>query len=438
MINDKGFNFIIEQLHNNNYKAYAVGGAVRDSLLNKTCDDIDVTTSATPEQIISVFEKNKKVLSGLKHGTVGVIVKGKLYEVTTFREDGEYKDNRHPESVKFVSDLKGDLSRRDFTINALAYNDKEGYIDLFGGKSDIENRLIKCVGNPDQRFKEDALRLLRALRFSSQLGFTIEEQTSQAILRNKDLLKGISAERILVELKKTLMGQNVAQVMLKYRQVFAVIIPELEPTFDFSQQSVYHRYDVYEHIVRSMERALPDEFIRLVLLFHDIGKPLCFSLDERGRGHFYGHHAISVEIASKVLKRLKVDKNTYYNALKLIELHDRVIKENKVAVKQVLREIGERCFLNLLKVQTADALAHTVKASNTRRAHIRKIRELYREIKRNNECYSLKNLALNGDDIKSLGFSGERVGEILNQLLDAVIAGEPNQKNHLKGLIKYE
>ncbi len=432
MINDKGFNYIIEQLNNNNFKAYAVGGAVRDSLLGKSCDDIDITTSAMPEQIMEVFHKHKKVLSGLKHGTVGVIVGGKLYEVTTFREDGDYKDNRHPESVRFVGDIAGDLSRRDFTVNAMAYNPKEGYIDLFGGKEDLENRIIKCVGNADLRFKEDGLRILRALRFSSQLGFAIEEKTSQAILDNKELLRGISAERILVELKKTLMGQNVAQVMLKYKQVFAVIFPELEPTFGFNQMSIYHRYDVYEHIVRSIERALPDEFIRLVLLFHDIGKPLCFSIDERGRGHFYGHHRLSVEIASQALKRLKVDKNTYFNALKLIELHDKVIKEDKPSVKQALREIGERNFLNLLKVQTADALAHTVKASNTRRAHIRKIRELYREIKRNNECYSLKNLAVNGEDIKAWGFSGEKVGELLNKLLDAVIQGAKNQKNTLK------
>ncbi len=435
MINDKGFKFIIEQLNNNNFKAYAVGGAVRDGALGKSCDDIDITTSATPEQIIKVFEKNKKVLSGLKHGTVGVIVGGKLYEVTTFREDGEYLDNRHPQKVNFVSDIKGDLSRRDFTVNAMAYHPIEGYIDLFGGKNDLDNRIIKCVGNPDKRFKEDGLRILRALRFSSQLGFKIEEQTKRAIFDNKDLLKGISAERILVELKKTLTGQNVAQVLLEFKRVFAVIIPELEPTFDFNQMSVYHRYDVYEHIVRSIERALPDEFIRLVLLFHDIGKPLCFSIDERGRGHFYGHQKHSVEIAGKVLKRLKVDKNTYYNALKLIDLHDKVIKEDKASVKQVLREIGERNFLNLLKVQTADALAHTVKASNSRRAHINKIREFYKEIKRNNECYSLKNLAVNGDDIIKWGYSGEKVGEILNRLLDAVILGEENTKTHLKGLV---
>ena len=436
MIKDKGFNYIIEKLNNNGFKAYAVGGVVRDLLLKKPCDDIDVTTSALPDQILEVFSSDKKVLTGLKHGTVGIVAFGRLYEVTTFREDGEYKDNRHPEEVRFVNDVKGDLSRRDFTVNAMAFHPKEGYIDPFFGEEDLKNKIIRCVGEPDKRFKEDGLRILRALRFSSQLGFEIEENTSKAIFDNKELLKGISGERILIELKKTLLGKFVAKVMLKYKEVFAVIIPELTPTFGFEQQSIYHRYNVYEHIVHSIDKALPDAFIRLVLLFHDIGKPLCFSLDEKGRGHFYGHHKHSEEIAKKALKRLKVDKNTYFNALKLIELHDKVIKEDKSSVKQVLREIGEKAFLNLLKVQTADALAHTIKASNTRRTHINKIRNFYKEIKRNNECYSLKNLAVNGEDIKAMGYAGQKVGEILSKLLDAVISGEPNQKEHLMGMVK--
>lgn len=435
MIKDKGFNYIIDKLNSSGFKAYAVGGVVRDLLLNRPCEDIDITTSAKPEQIIEVFASEKKVLTGLKHGTVGVLVYGKLYEVTTFREDGEYKDNRHPEEVKFVEDIFGDLSRRDFTINAMAYHPKDGYIDPFFGANDLKNQTIRCVGEPDKRFKEDGLRILRALRFSSQLGFEIEGKTAKAIFDNKELLKGISSERILKELKKTLLGKNVARVMIEYKEVFAVIIPELKATFGFEQVSIYHRYNVYEHIVYSIARAVPDAFIRLVLLFHDIGKPLCFSLDERGRGHFYGHHTHSVEIASKALKRLKVDKNTYFSMLKLIELHDKVIKEDKPSVKQVLKEIGEKNFLNLLKVQTADALAHTIKASNTRRAHINKIRAIYKEIKRNNECCSLKNLAVNGEDIKARGISGQQVGEILNKLLDAVIGGEPNQKEHLLGLI---
>ncbi len=436
MIKDKGFNYIIEKLNKNGFKAYAVGGVVRDLLLKKPCDDIDITTSAKPEEILEVFSTDKKVLSGLKHGTVGIVAFGKLYEVTTFREDGEYKDNRHPEKVRFVDDISGDLSRRDFTVNAMAYHPKEGYIDPFFGAEDLKNGIIKCVGDPDKRFKEDGLRILRALRFCSQLGFVLEEVTAKAVLSNKELLKGISSERILIELKKTLLGKNVAKVMIDYKEVFAVIIPELEATFGFEQVSIYHRYNVYEHIVYSIERALPDAFIRLVLLFHDIGKPLCFSLDERGRGHFYGHHKHSVEIAKVVLKRLKVDKNTYFNALKLIELHDKVIKEDKPSVKQVLREIGEKNFLNLLKVQTADALAHTVKASNTRRTHINKIRAFYKEIKRNNECYSLKTLAVNGEDIKAMGICGQAVGETLNRLLDAVICGEENKKEHLLGLVK--
>jgi len=432
---EKGFKYVIEKLNSKGFKAYLVGGAVRDKLLGKHCQDFDVTTSAMPEQIIEVFYKEKKVLTGLKHGTVGVVVNKVLYEVTTFREDGNYLDNRHPQSVKFVRDINGDLARRDFTINAIAYNQEEGYIDLFNGIEDLENKIIKCVGNPNERFKEDALRILRALRFSSQLGFAIEEETKNAIFKNAHLLNNISQERILIELKKLLLGQNVANVLLEYKDVLGVIIPELIPTFNFNQQSIFHRYDVYEHIVRSIENSEKDEFIRLVLLLHDVAKPQCFSLDEKGRGHCFGHQKASADIAFKVFKRLKVDKETLFRGVKIIELHDRVIKEDKIAVKEFLREIGERNFLTLLKVQKADALAHTIKASNQRRKHLNAIREIYREIKRNNECFNLKYLAVNGRDIKALGYNGKQVGEILSKLLTAVINGEPNNKESLIKLI---
>ena len=420
---DSGFNYICKQLNSKGFKAYAVGGVVRDNLLGKKCQDIDITTDAMPQEIIDAFPTERKILTGLKHGTVGVVVNHILYEVTTFRQDGNYLDSRHPESVNFVRNLKEDLARRDFTINAIAYNQQEGYVDLFGGIQDLDNKIIRCVGDADKRFKEDALRILRAIRFSSQLGFKIEENTKKAILENKGLLKNISVERILVELKKMLLGDNCASVLLEYKQVIAEFIPEIKPTFDFDQKSIYHRYNVYEHTVRSIEYAEKDELIRLTLLLHDIAKPQCFVLDDKGRGHCPKHPQIGAEMAFNILKRLRVDNDTIFTSIKLIEHHDNFIKENKIAVKELLRQIGEKNFLLLLKVQKADALAHTIKASNQRRKHLNIIRELYREIKRNRECFNLKNLDVNGRDIKALGYSGKKVGEILSKLLTSVING---------------
>ena len=432
---DNGFNYVCKQLNSKGFKAYAVGGVVRDNLLGKKCQDIDITTNAMPQEIIDTFPKERKILTGLKHGTVGVVVNHVVYEVTTFRQDGNYLDNRHPESVSFIKTIDGDLARRDFTINAIAYNQEEGYVDLFGGIQDLENKIIKCVGNPDERFKEDALRILRAMRFSSQLSFKIEQGTKQAILNNKHLLKNISVERILVELKKLLLGDNVVSVMLEYKDVIAEIIPEIKPTFNFDQKSIYHRYDVYEHTVRAIAHSEKDELIRLVLLLHDIAKPQCFVLDKKGRGHCPGHPKVSADIAFNVLKRLRVDKDTLFTSLKLIENHDNFIREDKVAVKELLRQLGEKNFLLLLKVQKADALAHTIKTSNQRRKHLNILRELFREIKRNKECFNLKYLAVNGTDIKALGYSGKQVGEILSKLLTLVINGQENNKEQLLKLI---
>ena len=388
-----------------------------------------------PEQIISVFDSEKKVLSGLKHGTVGVVCYGKVYEITTFRKDDEYLDNRHPSSVQFVDDLKEDLARRDFTINALAYSEKEGVIDYFGGIKDLQNKVIKCVNDPNKRFKEDALRILRALRFSSQLSFRIDVKTERAIFADKELLKNISAERIADELYKILTGNNVYEVLTRYREVIAVVIPELAPCFDFDQRSVYHSLTVYDHIAKSVELAKRDKTIRLALLLHDIGKPERFTLDERGRGHFYGHPKASAEIAKKILKRLKVDKESYFTIIKLIDKHDEVLPETPSAVKRALKELGDKKFYMLLIMQEADTKAHSKRGVRIRLKHLYEIKRIYSLIKRENQCYSLKMLAVSGNDLKELGYSGVETGEALNFLLDAVI--DDKVKNEKKDLINF-
>lgn len=435
MVTDKGFKYVVDKLISNGFKAYLVGGGVRDFLLKKKCHDFDVATSALPEQIISVFESEKKVLSGLRHGTVGVVCFGKVYEVTTFRRDDEYLDNRHPSSVQFVDDLKEDLARRDFTINALAYSEKEGVIDYFGGIKDLQNKVIKCVNDPNKRFKEDALRILRALRFSSQLSFKIDAKTERAIFADKDLLKNISAERIADELYKILTGNNVYEVLTRYREVIAVVIPELVPCFDFDQRSVYHSLTVYDHIAKSVELAKKDKTIRLALLLHDIGKPECFTVDERDRGHFYGHPKVSAEIAKKILKRLKVDKESYFTILKLIDKHDEVLPETPSAVKRALKELGDKKFSMLLVMQEADTKAHSKRGVRIRLKHLYEIKRIYSLIKRENQCYSLKMLAVSGNDLKELGYSGIETGEALNFLLDAVI--DEKVKNEKEDLISF-
>lgn len=435
MVKDKGFKYVYDKLIANGFKAYLVGGAVRDYLLKRKCYDLDVATSALPEQILAVFETEKKVLTGLKHGTVGIIVYGKNYEVTTFRQDGEYNDFRHPSDVNFVSDLKTDLSRRDFTINAMAYSETEGVIDYFNGQEDLKNKLIRCVFNPYDRFKEDALRLMRALRFSSQLSFAVESKTAQAILDEKNLINNIAVERILTELFKLLCGNNVFDVLMKFKDFFAEIIPELKPCFGFDQKSVFHSFDVYEHIIKSVSLAKKDKTVRLALLLHDIGKPECFTVDDLGRGHFYGHPKKSVEIAKNVLKRLKVDKETYFTVIKLIERHDDVLEENSVAVKKALRDLGEKKFLLLLDLQEADAKAHSKRAIHKRLKHILALRSILASVKRENKCYSLKKLAVNGTDLREKFSDGKDVGEALNYLLDAVI--EEKVKNEKGELLNY-
>ncbi len=414
---------LINILSDNGCKAYAVGGCVRDYLLGKPEKDIDITTSAKPETVEEILKQNniKVIETGLQHGTVTAVLNGENYEITTFRKDGEYKDNRRPESVSFVDDVKEDLSRRDFTINAMAYNHKEGIVDLFGGKKDIDNQVIRAVGNADLRFKEDALRIMRALRFSATLCFDIEESTKKAIFDNMYLLDNIAKERIFTELKKLLAGDNALQVLDAYKEVIGVVIPELKPAFDCVQNNPWHIYNVYDHIIHAVDAAPKDEIIRLTMLLHDIGKPSVKTTDEKGIDHFKFHAPVGADIAKKVLKRLKVSNEVYDKVTTLIRYHQGVENVDDIRVKRWLAKIGADYTKALFKVRISDLYAHNPGKIGY---ELKKLNELLielDEIVAAGEAFKISDLAVNGNDLIALGYKGKEIGEKLNEILMLVV-----------------
>ncbi len=414
---------LINILSDNGCKAYAVGGCVRDYLLGKPEKDIDITTSAKPETVEEILKQNniKVIETGLQHGTVTAVLNGENYEITTFRKDGEYKDNRRPESVSFVDDVKEDLSRRDFTINAMAYNHKEGIVDLFGGKKDIDNQVIRAVGNADLRFKEDALRIMRALRFSATLCFDIEESTKKAIFDNMYLLDNIAKERIFTELKKLLAGDNALQVLDAYKEVIGVVIPELKPAFDCVQNNPWHIYNVYDHIIHAVDAAPKDEIIRLTMLLHDIGKPSVKTTDEKGIDHFKFHAPVGADIAKKVLKRFKVSNEVYDKVTTLIRYHQCVENVDDIRVKRWLAKIGADYTKVLFKVRISDLYAHNPDKIGY---ELKKLNELLielDEIVAAGEAFKISDLAVNGNDLIALGYKGKEIGEKLNEILMLVV-----------------
>jgi len=409
-------------LKNKKFEAYVVGGCVRDSLMGIAPHDWDICTNALPDEIIATFSDFKVIETGIKHGTVTVIIEKNPIEITTFRVDGEYSDNRHPTLVNFVSNLKDDLARRDFTVNSLAYSDETGLIDYFGGQLDIENKTIRCVGEADVRFKEDSLRILRAIRFSSTLGFEIEPITSSSIFKNKELLKNISAERISVELNKLLLGDNVYNVLLEYRDVIAVFIPEIQPTFDFEQRNPHHSLTVYNHIIKSVESVPKDLILRLTMLLHDIGKPQCFTLDNMNIGHFKGHPEISAQMSKVILKRLKYDNATIHKVVNLILEHDNRYPPNRRSIKRFMEKYDYGFLKCQNKVRLADCTAQSLYMRKEKLKEIHDVEEMAKDILKDNECFKLHDLVINGDDLISLGApSGKEIGEILNTLLELVI-----------------
>lgn len=425
---------VADRLKEKGFEAYFVGGCVRDAIMGRTPYDYDITTNAKPDEIKECFSDFNTILTGEKHGTVTVVSDGENIEVTTYRVDGEYKDSRHPEKVSFTENITDDLARRDFTINAIGFNND--FVDPYGGRRDIENRVIRTVGEADLRFGEDALRIMRALRFAAVLGFEIEDETKKSIHKNALLLENISVERIYTEFSKLIMGKYCENILLEYADVIGVFAPCLIPCVGFDQKNKYHIYDVYTHMVKAVVNAPYDLKIRLAMLFHDVGKPDCFTIDEKG-GHFKGHSEKSREIANEVFNRLKVDNDTKNTVLDLINYHQRVILPEKKYVKRFLNKFSFEFFDMLVEVMRADILAHSALALPDL-DDIEKLKKLKEEIMRDNECISLKSLEVNGNDLINMGITeGKKIGEILNLLLEKVIDGEAeNDKEKLLEIVK--
>ena len=419
---------IIDILEENGFEAYAVGGCIRDCLLGRQPNDWDITTSALPLQVKALFKRT--VDTGIQHGTVTVLLDGEGYEVTTYRLDGEYEDNRHPKEVVFTPMLSEDLKRRDFTINAMAYNEREGRVDLFQGKEDLEGRIVRCVGDPMERFNEDALRILRAVRFSAQLGFSIEDKTREAAAALADNLEYISAERIQAELVKLVVSAHPEKIMTAYEAgITRVILPELDRAVQTEQNNPHHRLSVGGHLIESMCMIEPEKALRLTMLLHDIGKPLVKSTDEEGRDHFYGHGDVSAELARGILRRLKFDNDTVGKVTKLIAFHDYRPDLNERAVRRMLNKVGKELFPCVIKVQRADIAAQSSYRRDEKEAHICSMEKLAEKIFAENQCVCLKDLSVSGRDLIHDGMKpGKEIGEVLDELLREVIR-EPEHNN---------
>ena len=419
--------FCIDKLKSAGFKAYAVGGCVRDSLLGLTPHDYDMCTNATPEQTQAVFKDLPLVLNGTKHGTVGVILEHRNYEITTFRTEGGYTDSRHPDWVRFVGNVEEDLARRDFTVNAMAYNPDEGYIDPWGGQKDLQNRILRTVGDPKQRFTEDALRILRGVRFAIRFDLEPEKETEQAMSELAATMDGLSAERIYDELGKILLTAKAADI-LRFKTVLTQVLPELRPCVDFDQRTPYHIHDIYTHTAHVVERVPKEPVLRWTAILHDIGKPPCFTVDENGQGHFYGHASVSAEMADAVLRRLKAPTALREQVVTLIKLHMNPLYPDRKMLTRLLSKHGWDTVEKLLALQKADYGANVPDYSPAE-AFMEKLRQ-------EDACLHIRDLAVNGQDLMAMGIApGPRLGEILKKLLQLVQEEQlPNEKN---ALLKY-
>lgn len=424
---------IISILEEAGYEAYAVGGCVRDSILGKEPNDWDITTSALPSQVKDLFART--IDTGLIHGTVTVMMHHVGYEITTYRVDGEYEDARHPKEVTFTRDLAEDLKRRDFTINAMAYNETQGLVDLFGGMEDLRRGMIRAVGDPVERFTEDALRMMRAVRFAAQLGYFIEEETFRAIQEMAQSLTKISAERIQAELVKLLVSDHPEHMRLLFKSgITKVIMPQFDRMMETGQNNPHHCYSVGMHTIHAMEHVRGDKVLRLVMLFHDMGKPDTKTTDEKGIDHFHGHAKVSEQHAKQILRELKFDNDTLHKVTKLTFWHDHKIHANPKSVRRALNELGEELFLLLLEVKRADIFAQSTFKRDEKIEELQKLEEIYHRIKESRECFCLKDLAVSGQDLIALGMKpGPEIGKMLHQLLEIVL--EDPSKNEKENLL---
>lgn len=432
-------NRAIEILRQNGHTAYVVGGAVRDSLMGKDAHDWDIATSAKPEETAEAFGDFRVIETGVKHGTVTVIIDGESLEITTYRIESGYSDNRHPDSVEFTDMIEDDLSRRDFTVNAIAYSPAAGIADPFGGCDDIRSEIIRCVGEPDRRFGEDALRILRALRFSATLGFEIDKDTSDSIRRNYESLKNISVERIFVELSKLLCGKDAKRILLDYSEVIFFVLPELKPMRGCTQNHERHIFDVWGHTVEAAVNVNAEVPLRLAMLFHDSGKPYVKSTDENGIDHFYQHSKKSREIASEALTRLKVSNKLREHVCNLVEYHDFLPdKISKKTYKKYIGLLGAETVEELFEIRKADISAQNPKFLSEELEANKKGLELFNEIQQENSCLKISDLAISGKDLKKAGIPpSPEMGRILETLLDEVLEEKTeNSKTALLDRVK--
>ena len=426
---------VLETLETAGHEAWCVGGCVRDALLGRRPEDWDVTTSALPEETLALFGPRGSP-TGLKHGTVTVKTPGGPVEVTTYRVDGAYLNHRRPESVTFTRSIEEDLGRRDFTVNAMALNLRGELRDPFGGRGDLERGILRCVGDPDRRFQEDALRILRGLRFSAVLGLEIEKGTAEAVRRNREGLRDIAPERIQVEFFKLLPGKRAAEVLRGWPEVFGVFWPELLAMVGFDQRNRHHCHDVWEHTLHALDAVPGDLVLRCTMLLHDVGKPACFTLDEAGVGHFYGHPAVSRALADGMLRRLRCPAGFRETVVRLVEWHDRDIPRTDKSIRRALRILGEEDLRRLILVKRADNLGQAP-AFRDRQRELDRAEEILDRLLAEDTCFSLRQLAVNGRDLLALGLSGPAVGAALEALLEKVVDGAlPNEREALLEALK--
>lgn len=428
---------LISVLQDSGYEAFAVGGCVRDSLIGHEPNDWDLCTNAVPGEMESVFGDTlpgiKIIETGLQHGTLTILLDGETFEVTTYRIDGKYSDGRHPDEVNFTTRLEDDLSRRDFTINAMAYNDSIGLVDPFGGQTDLAAGLLRCVGNPNKRFAEDSLRILRCIRFASQLDYMIEDSTASAMYECLPLLKRVAVERIRVEFEKLLCGPAVFRVLTEHRDIIADFIPEIIPMFDLNQKNNYHIYDVWEHTLHVTANIPAEPALRLAAFFHDIGKPGTMTVTDEDWGHFYGHEQHGSEITDAILRRLKYDNETRKDIITVIDAHKIVFQQTRRHARRCLARLGEDRLRMLIQLELADVKSQSPNYSAERAANISAFGDIVDEVLAAEQCFSLKHLEIGGRELMDIGVpQGPEIGRILKLLLEQVIEEKlPNQKEAL-------
>ena len=422
---------ILTRLNAAGFSAYAVGGCVRDTLLHKTPKDWDICTSALPEQIGTVFAGEHLVETGLRHGTLTVVLDHVPYEVTTYRVDGSYTDHRHPDAVSFVDRIDQDLARRDFTINAMASDVQGCLLDLYGGQEDLDARIIRCVGDPVQRFSEDALRILRALRFAAEQDFTLEAGTDGALRQLYPTLERVAPERIRTELLKLLCGPAAGRILRNYTEVFTFLLPCLGPAVGYNQDNPHHLYTVWEHTVRAVENVPPDPVLRFTMLLHDAGKPGTRTTDANGVGHYKGHQAASARLAAEALEKYRFDRASADRIVRLVEAHDIPLSTEPRILRRRLHQFGEEDLRALFAIHRADRIATGTRNPEHAREHFQELNRALDELLAQQPCYTLKDLQVHGEDLIALGYRGKEIGEKLQFLLDQVIEGTlPNEEEH--------